>query len=224
MINEDGERDIIIECPRGLREHLDMAARVEKKTLYMKYPIVTDEDVKKNLKKLKKGKAVGPDDMKLELNKALNSSPAFIRAMKEATNDITEKKELLPEWKESNTVMLPKKAKPKVQELRPIAMTNVSYKLYMNMAIKDKIEEHIRENELMKETQSGFTEKGRIENKMMILKYCIDSSFKSKLPLYVVVIDFSKAYNSLKRENLIRVLKEYKVHANIIEILKNVYS
>ena len=94
----------------------------------------------------------------------------------------------------------------------------------MNTAIKDKIEEHIKENELTKETQSGFTEKGRIENNLMILKYCIDSTFKEKLPLYVLSVDFSKAYDSLKRENVIEVLKKYKIHANIMEILKNVYT
>ena len=44
------------------------------------------------------------------------------------------------------------------------------------------------------------------------------------MPLYVISIDFSKAYDSLKRENLIDVLKDYKIHANTIGTLKNIYT
>ena len=81
----------------------------------------------------------------------------------------------------------------------------------MNAAVKVKIEEHIMDNDLLKETQSGFTEKGRIENNLMILKYCIDKTFQDKLPLFVISIDFSKAYNSVKRDYLIEILKKNKI-------------
>ena len=213
-----------MECNRGIREHLDMGAKIEKEIVYMDYPEVTEGQVKKHLKKLKKGKAAGPDGMKPEFYKALEESPVFIKAMKGAVNKITDEEDPPPDWEESNTTMIPKTSKPKVKDLRPIAVTNVSYKLYMNMAVKDKIEEHIVENELIKETQSGFTDKGRIENNLMILKYCIDSTFLNKLPLIVISIDFSKAYDSLKRGNLIETLKEFKIHERIIGIIKKIYS
>ena len=73
-------------------------------------------------------------------------------------------------WKESRTVMVPKKNKPKVTELGPIAMINVSYKLFTSVVVKNPIEKHIVSNKIMKENQSEFTEKGRIENNLMILK------------------------------------------------------
>ena len=63
-VSETGSYDI--ECAKGIREHLDMATKVEKKLMYMKYPEVTELGVKMNLKRLKKGKAAGPDGMKPE--------------------------------------------------------------------------------------------------------------------------------------------------------------
>ena len=38
------------------------------------------------------------------------------------------------------------------------------------------IETHIKDNDLGKELQSGFTDGGRTENNMFTLKYCIEKS------------------------------------------------
>ena len=45
--------------------------------------------------------------------------------------------------------MIPKKSKPQPKDLRPIAITNISYKLYMSN-IGEEIEEHIEKNNLTK--------------------------------------------------------------------------
>ena len=40
----------------------------------------------------------------------------------------------IPEgWKRSTTAMIPKVAKPRIHELRPIALTNIGYKLMMSV-------------------------------------------------------------------------------------------
>ena len=69
--------------------------------------------------------------------------------------------------------MIPKTAKPTVKDLRPIALTNAGYKLMMAV-VRNSIEEHVRINELGKDTQAGFTEGSRIENNLFVLKYCVD--------------------------------------------------
>ena len=48
-------------------------------------------------------------------------------------------------WTESWTVMLSKTSKPKVRELRAIALTNVAYKLMMAV-IRSTLQQHIRRN------------------------------------------------------------------------------
>ena len=45
-----------------------------------------------------------------------------------------------------------------------------------------------------------------------------------KKPLYVISIDFSRAFDSIKREKLIPVLKEYRIHTKIIDIIAHIYE
>lgn len=107
------------------------------------------------------------------------------------------------------STMVPRKSKSKVSELRPIAMTDVSYKPFMSVTVKGTTEEHLTNN-LVKENCFFFSKKGRIENDLMILKYCIGNSFKERETLYVTTVDIAKAYNSVKRDTLIETLKEYR--------------
>ena len=109
-------------------------------------------------------------------------------------------------WKESSTVLIPKKQKPKVNEYRPIALTNIGYKLMMSV-LRENIEEHLKKNNLIQENQAGFTTGGRVENNVLIMRYCVEKSFEMKKPLIAISIDFAKAFDSIKREIMIRVMK-----------------
>ena len=60
--------------------------------------------------------------------------------------------------------MIPKKN-------RPIAMTEVSYKILMSL-IGREIEKHIVENKIGKFEQAGFTKGGSILDNLFILREC----------------------------------------------------
>ena len=47
-----------------------------------------------------------------------------------------------------------KKKERKAKDYRPIAMTHISYKLFMNV-VKEEIEHPLNENDQMQETRSG---------------------------------------------------------------------
>ena len=78
--------------------------------------------------------------------------------------------------KESNTILIPKNKKPKVNELRPISLTNVGCKVIMAV-LRMKVEEQIEKNGWGKEIQVGFTAGARIENNILILRSCIGKTF-----------------------------------------------
>ena len=101
---------------------------------------------------------------------------------------------------------------------------NVSYKLFMSVTVQESIENHLIDNKLIKENQNGFTKKGRIENNLLVLKYCIDNSFKNRKSLYVMSVDYAKAYDSVKRDSLINTLMDYKIHPNIIQVIAEIYT
>ena len=64
-----------------------------------------------------------------------------------------EEKEKPKDWKESKTKMLEKKKKPTSKDLRPFALTNVSYKIFMAY-IQDETEDHLKENMVLEESQA----------------------------------------------------------------------
>lgn len=140
-------------------EHFDTVSKLNRVIKEMEYPIVQEKEVKEGLKKLKNKTAAGPDKMKGEFYKALQDSEKFIKLLTESFREILENGTGPDEWKESRTIMVPKKNKPKVSELRPIAITNVSYKLFMSVTVQEYIEKHLIDNKLVKDNQNGFTKR-----------------------------------------------------------------
>ena len=78
--------------------------------------------------------------------------------------------------------MIPKVKKPMASQLRPIALMDVSYKLYMKIQGADQ---HIKYNNEQIDTQAGFTTGCQIEDNLFILQYCIEETFTKKKALVV---------------------------------------
>lgn len=189
---------------------------------YMRKVVITKDDIREQLKKTKKKKAPGPDNLKPDLYIALLDSDICLEAMTEALNRIIEVGNVPHNWKESTTVMIEKKRKPTVKDLRPIALMNSSYKLFMGI-VRRKIEEHLHENSLVCELQSGSMSNRRATDNLFILRYCVEQAFKRKKPMYVVSIDFRKAFDSIDRGKLISILMEYKVDPFTVGLIAEIY-
>ena len=90
--------------------------------------------------------------------------------------------------------------------------------------LKNKIENHLKQNDEMLENQAGFTAGARVEDNLVILNYLKQEAVKRKDKLIITGIDFSKAYDSIKRHKIIEVLKEYKIHESIINSIAEIYK
>lgn len=102
----------------------------------------------------------------------MNKSQICQEAMTTSLNKVLENyKEMPDDWRTSLTKLAPKVSKPTVKDLRPIALTNTSYKMLMAI-IRDKIDDHLDKNNLTMDTQSGFTRGRRMEDNLLTLKYC----------------------------------------------------
>ena len=90
--------------------------------------------------------------------------------------------------------------------------------------LREKIENHLKYNKINNELQAGFTSKRRATDNLFILKYCIEKSFKRKKPLYVIAIDFQKAFDSIDRGKLIECMMKYKIDKQVIDIISDIYT
>ena len=89
-------------------------------------------------------------------------SDVFIKEITEKFGAILKEAAVPRDWKISKTILIPKNSKPSATDLRPIALLNVSYKLFMSI-IKSKVEKYLRECGIHTEPHAGFTEKGSLQ-------------------------------------------------------------
>ena len=102
--------------------------------------------------------------------------------------------------------MIPKKNKPTETELRPIAMTDVSYKIVMSLIGREK-EKLVAENIIEKFEKAGFTKGRNILDDLFILRECVEDTYRKKEQMVAIAVDFKKAYDSIKRETMVHILK-----------------
>ena len=212
--------------PQELIEHYEMVGLndLRKEVRFdMEEVFFTTGEVKKQLQNLKSKKKPGPNSMKPEIYKWMADSNACLEVFAHCVNKLMRDGRPPADWKKSSTILIPKKGKPTSRELRPLAMTNVTYKIFMSL-IKERIVKHLERNDMISEYQAGFTKGRRIEENLMVLRYCMVDSMKNGKPLYVAAIDYAKAFDSVKREAIIFALRKYKCEPRIIEIIANLYT
>ena len=224
LLNRESKEGYV-EAPAKIREHLDMAGRtnIEEYIERMEKVKFTQEDVREQISRMKIGRQPGPDKLKPEIYKWFNYNNICINILTECMNKILDDSEPPIKWKKSKTTLIPKKQKPKPNELRPIALTNVSYKLFMGL-VKKTLVNHLERNDKISEFQSGFTKSRRLEDNILILKYCIGESKRLGTPLILTAIDFSKAFDSIDRRKLILTLIKYKCDARLIDVIAKLYT
>ena len=75
---------------------------------------------------------------------------------------------------------------------------------------RSKMENLIREIRQDSEVQAGFTRHKCIADNLLILDYCVATSFKNRKQMYLISVDFAKVFDSIKRGTLIFALKNIK--------------
>ena len=94
--------------------------------------------------------------------------------------------------------------------------------------MREKIEEHLKEKQIIYENQYGFTKGGRPEHCIYTLDYITTRTYtgnnRKNKTLFFTFIDFKKAYDSINRNKLIEVLIKYKINPYIINMIIKMYE
>ena len=126
-------------------------------------------------------------------------------------------------WGESKTAMIGKNRKPRVDQIRFLTMTEVGYKIFMSI-LGGKIEIHLEENGLGWDNQTWFSKSGRVEDNLFILQHIVEKTYRNREKFVIVGIDFEKAYDSVKRDKLIEIMRDYKIQGEIIDFISRIYT
>ncbi|CAL4247906.1 unnamed protein product, partial [Meganyctiphanes norvegica] len=112
-----------------IEEHLDMCRKVDYTIRNMESPVLGDSDIKDIIKDLKDNKSTGPDGIVMEVYKDLVNRDICREVLLECLNAVLTDDSVPENWTISRTKMIKKIKKPTTRDFRPIALTNVSYKI-----------------------------------------------------------------------------------------------
>lgn len=125
------------------------------------------------------------------------------------------------EWKLAHVVPLPKTDSPtEYNHLRPINILAVLSKI-LEYAIKSQLVEHIEINNILPETQSGFRAGHSCATALLNVTDHIFKATDNGLLTVLVMLDYSKAFDTLSHELLLLILKHIGLNDGAVLFFNN---
>ena len=181
---------------------------------------ITRIEIKNAIKKLKNGKAAGGDDIPPEAIKAGGNTSEEV--LLNLCNWIWSEEKKPREWRKGLLIKLPKKGDLRCcKNWRGIMLLNMASKVFCRVileCIKTALDEQLREE------QAGFRAGRSCTDQIATLRIIVEQSIEWQSSLYINFIDFEKAFDSISRDVLWRVLRHYGMPGIIITIIRVFYE
>ena len=182
-------------------------------------PIILREEVAFALKKMKSGKAVGPDEIPTEALKALEG--ISLQALTELCNKIYRSGHIPSELMKSTFIKLPKKPNAlDCAEHRTISLMSHLMKLLLKI-ILTRNDQRI-ENEISA-CQSGFRPKMGTREGIFNLRTIIERFLEKQKTVFICFIDYEKAFDRVYHEKIIECLNTIDMDNNDKRLITSLY-
>ena len=178
----------------------------------------TREELHLAKKQIVEGKAHGDDGISPEVMKRVDIDDIILQFCNEALSDGP-----IPEqWKLSNIIPVPKKGDlTKTDNYRGISLTSIVSKTLNRMLlnrIKPSLEEILRDN------QNGFRPGRSTTSHIIALRRIIEGAKAKNLKATIVFIDFKKAFDSVHRGLLMKILRAYGIPDDIVRLIERMHE
>ncbi len=178
------------------------------------------EEIRKALCQMKSRKAPGNDEVTADIFKA--GGPPVLRWLYEIFTGVWKNEEMVEDWNLAILIRLFKKGdKQLCDNYRGISLLNVTSKLFSRM-ILNRIQQFI-DNQLL-EAQAGFRANRSTIDQIFTLKMIMEKRKEFNKPLFLCFIDITKAYDSVNRELLWKVCRNYGISEKLVNLLKMLYK
>ena len=166
---------------------------------------------------IKNGKAAGPHGIPAEALKGdVTTSVEMLYSLFE---EIWEKEEIPAEWKEGYLIKIPKKGDlSRCDNFRGITLLSVPGKV-LNRIILERMKGEV--DKTLREEQAGFRQDRSCIDQIATLRIIVEQSMEWNSSLYVNFVDYEKAFDSLDRETLWKILRHYGVPMKLVNMIKN---
>ena len=125
------------------------------------------------------------------------------------------------EWKLANVTPIFKKGSKSLPcNYRPISLTSVVCKM-LETLIRDKLVNHLEENNLLKNTQHGFRNKRSCLTNLLDFFYDILNHYDESKAVDIIYLDFQKAFDKVPHKRLMIKLKSLGIQGEVLRWVEN---
>ena len=182
--------------------------------------IVLDE-LQEALRAMKRGKAA--DEAKVIAEMLKDGCNSLQLMVLDLFNDVLTSSEAPPDkWRRTKLVVIFKKGDAKVVgNYRPIAVLPILYKLFSRI-ICNRMVKHIMPAQPVE--QAAYWKGFSTLDHLLTVTLAVEKTLEFKCPLWLALVDFEKAFDTVEHGPLWRVLEEQEVPKEYIYLLKSLYS
>ena len=180
---------------------------------------ISEKEINKVIKKLKRKKSVGPDEIPNEI--FIEGNRSVRNTLLKTYNRIHSTEEIPPSWLKGEIIRLykGKGKKGKCSNKRGITLASNVGKVYERI-INERVKQHV----VITNAQAGGIEGNSTVDHPIVLKQTVKEITSKKLTAYVVFLDVQKAYNKAWLDAILYVLMKNGVEGKNLSIIKKLNS
>jgi hypothetical protein len=179
----------------------------------------TQEEIESAVKTLKNGKSPGDDQLNPELFKADPHTAA--QALYPLFKAVWEEEDLPLEWRKGTIIQVPKKGNlSDCNNWRGITLLSIPSKILCSIIVQRVAPALDR---VLRKEQAGFRKGRGCTEQIFTLRNILEQSAEWQRQVYIMFVDYEKAFDSLHRDSLWRILRAYGIPSKIINIIKQFY-
>ena len=172
------------------------------------------------IRRCKKGKACGPDDIPMECFAEMNMSQLLMTL--DMLNEWWNQEEIPSEVLKARVVLIFKKGdSSKWENYRPISLLNSLYKLFA--AILKKRISHALDPYLQK-TQYGFRANRSTADALHCVRRVIDVGESTGRKTLLVLLDWEKAFDKIDQRMLFHAMERMRIHPKLVALTRAMYA
>ena len=180
----------------------------------------TQEEIKRAIETLKNGRAPGEDGIYVEMLKA--GEPEISCVLAAIFKTIWEEERLPEDWQTGLLFKLPKKGDlENCNNWRGIMLLSTTSKVFSKI-ILNRLDAGI--DPQLRNEQAGFRKGKSCSDHIFTLRQILEQSKEWNTTLYATFTDLEKAFDSVHRESLWRILRHYGIPSKIVNIIRMLYS